>query len=105
VLAAFGSLSGRPQPAVLLLFEHQQCGISLGLYIGMRDHRAASRTSKDIPADALAVDRASQLNKDGWAKAKRARTLRTTAQTKRADESRFSWFVPNLSVFCVSASG
>lgn len=48
-----------------------------GAYIG-----AASCISKDIPADALAVGRARQLNKDGWAKAKRARTLRTTAQTK-----------------------
>ena len=37
---------------------------------------AASCISKDVPPDALAVGRTRQLNKEGWAKAKKARTVK-----------------------------
>ena len=43
-----------------------------GAYIG-----AASCITKNVPADALAVGRARQVTKDGWAAARRARQKRT----------------------------
>lgn len=43
-----------------------------GAYIG-----AASCITKDVPADALAVGRARQVTKEGWAIARRARQKRT----------------------------
>jgi len=43
-----------------------------GAYIG-----AASCITKDVPANALAVGRARQVTKEGWAAARRARQKRT----------------------------
>jgi len=41
--------------------------IGKGAYIG-----AASCVTEDVPEDALALGRARQITKEGWAKAKRA---------------------------------
>jgi len=40
--------------------------LGAGAYVG-----AASCLTEDVPEDALAVARAHQMNKEGWAKAKR----------------------------------
>jgi bifunctional UDP-N-acetylglucosamine pyrophosphorylase/glucosamine-1-phosphate N-acetyltransferase len=49
--------------------------VGSGAYIG-----AASCLTEDVPADALAIGRARQSNKEGWAKAKREAQSRTKAK-------------------------